>query len=220
MENNKFRLLSISIVVSARDHNPSLLNPDFMERRRIVPKGYELSEPPLCTPPISVLKYRQGIDFVVEPNKLQVLERIRGKFPGRVTAPKIAARYITTLPHVKYTGVGINFFGVFNRENPELWLKERFINKGPWDEEPTALSSVEFKFVYPVEDALLNVLVRPGKINLPSVEQEPGVSVNFNYHHDIVQYPADVQVCEKIDLWRVRKTHLKKTLKRIFGVEA
>ena len=67
-------LLSFSVVVTGTAHNPSILNPDFLERREIVPKewGWQVGAPPITTPPFSQVQYATGVTISVETGKLQV----------------------------------------------------------------------------------------------------------------------------------------------------
>ena len=62
-ESPAFSLHSVSVVVTAQFHNPSILNPDFLVSRQIVPEGWAVAET-LTTPPVSVVKYENGISQV------------------------------------------------------------------------------------------------------------------------------------------------------------
>src|SRR5688572_20388198 len=102
------RTLNTAVVVTADAHNPSILHPAFLTAQNVVPAKWEPGEPPLCTPAVSVVKYRNGITFTVEAAKLQVANARPPEEPERDPVFPLAANYVRTLPHVKYTGVGIN----------------------------------------------------------------------------------------------------------------
>ncbi len=133
--------MNASVVVVARDHNPTILHPAFLESQGIVRSDWQLAEPPICVPPASVVKYANGIVFTVDLNRFQVLdngvpEEILG---GRVR--ELAIAYIDRLPHVRYTAVGVNFRAFAEHADPERFLIDRFLKPGPWNSSPIELRS-------------------------------------------------------------------------------
>lgn len=205
----EFQLLSFSVVVVAKNHNPSLLNPDFLQIRKIVPEDYELAEPPLSTPVVAVVKYKQGIRIVVEMEKLQVLEAINGGFPEHLSAPLIASRYVRTLPHVRYTAVGINWSGHLEKENPGVWLRDRFLSSGPWKDKPHELVGSDILFRYQLGNVQCNL----------SLRSDSEVKVNANYHHEIETYPGDEVVAAVVERWSDRLGHFRTLIRDALGVE-
>src|SRR5947199_82480 len=97
------QLLNSSIVVTAESHNPTILHPLFLERERIVPEQWRLAaDSVVCTPLMSALRFDNGVQMTVETTKLQVID----SSSDDSRSEEIAARYVTALPHVRYTGVG------------------------------------------------------------------------------------------------------------------
>ncbi len=103
-----FWLHSVSVVVTAQFHNPSILNPDFLESREIVPEGWEVEET-VTTPPMSVVKYTNGVQWAVEQGKLTVAEKCEGEpFKGGHRVHGLANAYLRKLPHVPYRELRLN----------------------------------------------------------------------------------------------------------------
>ena len=73
-ENPRVSLHSVSVVVTAQFHNPSILNPDFLASREIVPADWKVAET-LTTPPVSVVKYENGVEWSVDQSRLTVAEQ-------------------------------------------------------------------------------------------------------------------------------------------------
>lgn len=218
-DKSEFEVRTFAVVVVARNHNPSLLNPDFLRIRHIVPEEYELAELPLTTPPVAVVKYKQGISITVEMEKLQVLETTAGEFPESPSAPNIVSKYVRTLPHVRYTGVGINWSGLLRKEDPGLWIRHRFLSKGPWRENRHKLVSSAVRLTYDLGDVQCNLSLASGQM----FEEEaliPIVTIDVNYHHDITAYPGDEVVAGVIDRWKDRLDHFRTLVKDVLGVEA
>ena len=61
---NEFVFSELTIVIVAENHNPTILNPDFLKFNDIVPKEWDMGQPPLCTPPISQVEYKNGIKII------------------------------------------------------------------------------------------------------------------------------------------------------------
>src|SRR5438094_3822819 len=62
----KLGLLNTVIVILARGLNPSVLHPSFLLSEGIVPPDWRPSEPPVCTPKVSIIKYTNGISFLID----------------------------------------------------------------------------------------------------------------------------------------------------------
>src|SRR4030066_2170205 len=107
-----FYIDSFSIVISAKQNNPTILNPDFLRINKIVPEKMKLTET-VTTPIFSMAKYsllesgekdREGDNTItVEPEKLQLLESCGGVFWDKYISLGVVKEYITTLEHVQYT---------------------------------------------------------------------------------------------------------------------
>jgi len=183
----KAQLLDASVVVVAQDHNPTILHPAFLESQKIVPSDWQLAEPPICTPPASVVKYTNGVVFVVDLNRLQVVhkaaaEEIRG---GRVR--DLASAYIDRLPHVRYTDVGINFHAFAQCVDPERFLVERFLKPGLWDSEPFILQSLGVRLVFPRAGATLLLACDCGTVKIADKGEQKAILVGCNYHTHLVE---------------------------------
>ena len=69
------RLIQFSGVVLGQFHNPTILNPNFLETEGIVPKSWDWKvSKNITTPPLAVVTYTNGVTITVEPNKLQVTD--------------------------------------------------------------------------------------------------------------------------------------------------
>lgn len=66
------KLNDASVVVLSEGNNPKLLNHDFLARNRIVPEDWQIRDI-VVTPPFSQLLYENGVQFVVEINKLHIM---------------------------------------------------------------------------------------------------------------------------------------------------
>ena len=172
----KIRPLEFAIVVVASDCNPTILNKDFLKHQNIVPEdwGWKVVEPEITTPPFAMVTYGSGVSISVEPNKFQVIDRLSGKAPNDSRISEIARKYIKVLPHVRYAAVGHNFRALFEQNDTEALLKERFPKTGTWDTEGFPLHDIGLKFVYPLEGGRFNVSLDAVSLDAATVIDQSG----------------------------------------------
>ena len=183
------KLLNHSVVIVAQAHNPSILNPDFLVRRSIVPEawGWQVGAPVVCTPPLAQVPYLSGISLICDPNKLQIVDASQKLDPPTSKVGQIAEAYVTTLPHVPYTSVGVNFSAAVVNDDPDGFLVERFLKDGAWNKSPDRVNAVDLRLVYPLDGGHLRVSLDSGEIeDLASgaLGRHRVVVVGGNFHHD------------------------------------
>jgi hypothetical protein len=193
-------LIQFSVVISGETHNPTILNPDFLTIRNIVPSewGWDTGQA-VTTPALSVVSYTNGLSITVEPNKLQIVD------PGAAVvdnapnskAAEIARRYVGALPHVRYTAVGTNFFSAIEHPDPQTYVKNRFLKQGRWDSPVHPLNAVGLRLAYPLPNGRLLFSLDTGQAERVDAEQRNPLTVIFasaNFNRDCSEYPADKQI--------------------------
>ncbi|MCY3023236.1 MAG: hypothetical protein NTW87_30025 [Planctomycetota bacterium] len=189
--------LNASAVVAAEGHNPTILHPAFLESRSIVPKEWKASEV-ICTPPVAVVKYN-GQDFImsVEIGRLQVIDNKPGDQPEKSPAPQIAAKYITELPHVRYTAVGINFTAFVPSESAERRLLERFLKPDDSWQGRFAPKAIGLRFLFDLVGGALRLRVDAGTVKRGDQKERSGVLVNANCNYDL---PTDKKLERAVEI--------------------
>lgn len=179
-------LFEIAIIVIADAHNPTLLHPEFLRSRSIVPESWEiLDESIVCSLPLSALQFRNGVSIQVEPNRLQIRQSDLTSGPEDTWLPKLAAKYIEALPAVRYSAVGLNFAMFLSKPNSAEWLRHRFVKSGPWSAPEMELNAVGLKFRYSRIGMSANIQVDQGRKHRAHAGESDGLVVRLNYHHDL-----------------------------------
>lgn len=217
------RLAQFSIVVVGQVHNPTILNPDFLTLRDIVPADWGWkTEATLTTPPFAFVRYASGMSIVVEQNKLQVVDA-RCDAPADSKASHIAQRYVTTLPHVKYMAVGNNFQCIVKVEKPSIFLRDRFLKPGKWNSADRRLDGLGLQFVYPLPQGRVVLSLDVGEVKDKTSEEEEHLEeiivANANFHRDCTGYPADAEVAALIQKYQFDWEFCKELLHDVLGVE-
>ncbi|MBI3089628.1 MAG: hypothetical protein HYY96_03095 [Candidatus Tectomicrobia bacterium] len=176
----------MSIVILARMHNPSILNPDFLRLHGIVPQEWELVEAPLCTEPFAKVAYKCGVTVLAQFDRLIFSEQTDGDRLEHCRIPDIAAKYVETLPHVDYRAVGINPKARIMLEGePEVraFLLGKFLARGPWDELDHGKPLVSLSFAYARKGGAMNITIQG---ETPSgAPPRQSLLVASNFHHEV-----------------------------------
>lgn len=213
------KLAQFSVVVVGKVHNPSILNPDFLAIRQIVPSEWAWQvEANLTTPPMALVRYDSGVSITVEMGKIQVVDALCSD-PVQSKAPEITKRYVKTLPHVRYAAVGNNFQGMIMVDDPTSFLKTRFLRSGPWDSDEQPLEAFGLRLVYPIPSGRVVLSLDIGETienEGEKKEKHDLVVANANFHRDCTSYPADDEVAAQIgqyaEDWALYKLLIHRTL--------
>jgi hypothetical protein len=213
--------LDISVVVLAREHNPSILHPSFLFSKGIVPEEWEVAEPPLCTPPLAIVKFKNGITFSVESSKFQVIQSPPPQELDDSIVPKLAINYIESLPYVPYTAVGINITVALSHKKPEKYLIDRFLIQENCNVSGLNLEAAILHFIYPINNGVLNLHCEPGEVKEddPS-SRNPVVLVKANYHVSCIGDEVVSEVKEAISAFSIRCKHFEDSvITEVFKME-
>lgn len=203
----------LGIVVVGQENNPSILNPDFLRYNDIVPKEWEVAEPPVCVGPVSEVVFKSGMRITAEMARITFIEDVVDKPFDEVLAPSIVERYIATLPHVKYTALGINpkghVLGV-SREEVEGFLLHTLIVDGPWKAVDSKAPLVSVNLVYPLEECRLTMSITPTTYTRNPNQPRPALLFAANFHREVQGTNRDERITNlKVALgaWRQDIVH-------------
>lgn len=122
------RLRKVGVVVTAKFHNPSVLNKDFLINNEIVPSDWEEVQT-VSTPIASSIRFRNGILWLIDQERLDISKEYDTQF-GDCTDDQVhtlAESYVKLLPHVPYQDIGLNCVVSIVDKNPLLWMTNKFL---------------------------------------------------------------------------------------------
>lgn len=196
------RPVEFSVVVAANDHNPTILNPDFLDRQDIVSAawGWKVAGNPITTPPFAAVSYDSGVTVSVETNRLQV--RDVKSTPESSKALDIARKYVEILCHVRYSAVGINFRSLAEHAEPDAFLKERFLKSGPWDSDVHVLQGIGLRLAYLMNETRVTLTMESfigSERSEGQSKESSGIFVYANFHSDCHDYPTADEAIAHLD---------------------
>ncbi|MCK4475777.1 MAG: hypothetical protein KAU16_03540 [Methanophagales archaeon] len=99
-----FSLIEASIVVLAKNHNPSIVSKDWLTQNKIIEEEI-LNFTHL--PVVSIIE-TNNFNLFVDPNKLQLtIKKISSE--NLKALPQIISEYLGKLPETPYTAIGFNY---------------------------------------------------------------------------------------------------------------
>ena len=172
-------LHSVSVVVIAQFHNPSILNKDFLANNEIVDRKWNTTET-ISTPAVSVIQYNNGIRWMADQERLDISKEYNMPFTDEQEdrTHHLAASYVQKIPHVPYRAIGLNCVVSIEKREPLQWITREFLK-------PERLcSNMEMipRFIIKTDKATLN-LSFGGKTVLRNGKETPSIVIDCNLHH-------------------------------------
>lgn len=180
------KLDNVAIVVISDSNNPRLLNPDFLERNSIVPKDWKVKDV-LVTPPFAHVLYENGVQIILEENKLHIVSQQPDLVSWDHELPSVATSFLDMLPHVPYRSVGLNF--VFLSDQPrgmeaEKTLIDKFLKQDSWLDFGQGITGATLEFQYRATKPQMNVKIGVLERRDSSGASLEGFIFTVNFHHD------------------------------------
>jgi hypothetical protein len=204
----KLEVVNTSVVLVGQEYPGALLTPEFLKNAKIAKRNWELIEPPVITPIASVVKYSNGLVFIGEPNRIQILSG-NPKEIDIASLADIVTKVVQKLAYVRHTAAGVNITGFIEHSQATQFLLDRFVKQGFWTDEQTP-KEVKLALTYPADEVMLTLNYASGAAKLaPEQQKKDGIVVTANYHMEIsisLTLEASVRVA-KAAISRIEERH-------------
>lgn len=179
------KLNQFSLVLAANENNPTILNPDFLERAEIVnPKwDWKPGGQKITTPGYSTVQYDSGVVVTSQPRALEIVDGVSHK-PKDSKIPAVMSAYAQKVQYVTYTGIGINFKSATLTDNPQTVLENKFLKSMVHNDKEQAPQALGLKFVYPLENGRVVYSIDTGAA-IDGTEKKDAIILSANYHRDL-----------------------------------
>ncbi|MCM1981746.1 hypothetical protein [Lyngbya confervoides] len=181
-------LQEFGISLAVKGLNPNALNPDFLKYGDVIPAEWELSRSPVYSNRVTQIIYKNGIQLVAQPNRIDFIEAINLKEPQAPQVAAVAERYLEKLPKLEYQGIGVNIrsHAPFpSQEAAHRFLTQQILRSGAWSESPEGSIQVAVQFSYPQTDGRLNLSINEAKLARPEGEDEFVILFSGSYARDL-----------------------------------
>ncbi|MEH2058497.1 MAG: hypothetical protein V7K97_20560 [Nostoc sp.] len=192
-----------SIVVVADNQNPSILNPDFLKYNQIVPPDWELAMPPICTPALSQVVFKNGVNVVAQSDRVTFWEALdNDNLVFQI--PEISCKYIDIVPASDYRAVGININAhllIANKEDNQDTVLTKLISQGKWKNFQGKSPNAVVQFTYQLDSANLMIAIQEAIIQQNHNNELVNV-LNFsaNFHRELINgsYPEKISYVKNV----------------------
>lgn len=178
------------IVIAANNHNPTILNPDFLKYSGIARADWELARQPIYTNRVAQVIFTNGISVVAEPNRVMFFEAIDGKAAASVIIPGMAHKYVETLPNIEYQAISHNprGYAAFDSQQDAAskYIAETLLSPGAWQEVGYEPVRTTLNFAYTLERGQFNLSVNSAALRQQDETTTPIVLFSGNFSYELV----------------------------------
>lgn len=198
------KYVEFAVVLAANSNNPTIINPDFLKFNKIVDETFELKVPPICTEPFAQLSYKNGFAVTSQLDKIIFSTRVSEQSVKFEEIADMVKKYVKLIPHVEYTGLGINPTAVLEMDEDESSEDYILNNFFKIEKSDTHIFNTGLYFSLTTEaKATCNLKIKSGKMPQRG-KQRQAIVVNANFHHDLIYDMAKKieNITEAIDLYK------------------
>ncbi len=206
------RLLDFAVVLVGRNHNPSLINPDFLRIHGIVPDGLTPQQV-IVVEPFALVEYKEGLSVQVEQARMQVRVRLQGTMPRDPLPIGIALKYVEVLPRIPYEAAGINWSVAIPMREALTWLTENLIEPRARQVAGGRVTRARVELAIDVGDTFVNLTWSGGK---GKAHDELRLSANF--HHPKPESAGGASwIGQALERWPEHQLWLEQYCQRALG---
>ncbi|MBD2452236.1 hypothetical protein H6G76_35085 [Nostoc sp. FACHB-152] len=204
----KLTVQEFGIVIAVKNHQPTILNPDFLKSSGIVPTDWELARQTIFTNHVVQITYTSGINIVSEPNRIMFLETIEGKELAQVMIPDIVRKYVQALPNLEYEALGINprkHITFEQQQQASKYLSERLLSPGEWQEIGQAKVRASLNLAYTLERSPFYLSIHEAAIRQEDETMTPIVMFNGSFSYQLSSDNLDERLAglqQVLDNWQ------------------
>jgi hypothetical protein len=196
------KIEKISVIIEAKSHNPTILNPDFLKRHGMIDPDLEVREAPICSEPFARVAFENGITITAQFDQISFSEEMESKSPELAEAPGIALAYVRLLEHVNYLAVRNSFNGVIRVPEPqaESFVMDRLIQSGAWKQLHEKPGRAMVRFVYPVEKGFFSLSVGSGSTEVTPEQEDWYVFFRGDFERPVTEEQPQKRLEESLNL--------------------
>ncbi len=202
----------ISAVSTANAHNPTILNPDFLSNQGVVPADWQVAET-FTTPPLSIVRYLNGVVFEARPDKLIITESVNNDRAATPQVFDLMKKYVVLLPYTPYIAAGLNCKVSVKTSHPAEAILKRFVLPEAISE--CDITGVRLRVTTGCEtDAKLFVEIDEGLLKRAEDDSNGEVIYSCNFHHDTFDTTEDLS--QILDNWGIYKPFLDEYIPKLY----
>lgn len=212
-------IINTAVVIVGENLNPMLIHDSLLKANGVIPDEFvPMQENQASTPQFSSVKYTNNILLMSDTTRMQIRNELPPLNISESYVDEIAEKYVLANPQT-YHSMGLNMLSIISVANPTVFLFETFMNRTRIrPSETLPLSGVDFTLHFKLDDALLHLAFKPGRMTRGDETLE-GVIIDANYHMDIAQGGTRDEFAALIKTYPKRCDHFTSALGELFDEE-
>lgn len=180
----------ISIVITAKNLNPTMMSLDFLKFSGIIPNDWEVNRQPVLNPNVSQLSFQNGLNIVAQPRTITFMEVVGTQETPQLAGPAVAQQYIDKLPNAEYQAISISPKSVVpfpdSQDSARKYITQILLSPGPWQEVGKAPMQAGLNLLYQLEKCQFALNINEARLQLPDQTALAAIlfAGNFNYAVD------------------------------------
>lgn len=216
----------LAIFVKAKNHNHTLVNPDFLKSTGIVPSNWELAEPPAINSQMAKIQFTNGTIVSAQANGITFSQTTEAEALKDILIPAIVRKYVEILPNADYQGIGINpsSFLTFEDESEKTfrhYISTQLLSPGNWHELGSQPVRASLSLAYTLERGEFNLKIDDIRLRDADNTLQAGVLFSGNFPYQISGNTTQEklqQLYQLIELWQEDlETYREIVNQRFFG---
>ncbi len=192
--NQTLEVQELAIIITAKNYDPSFLNPGLLKYSGIIPEDWKLAKKPILNNQNSHLVFQNGVVITSRPNRLIFAEPLNRQEDDTVNIPNLAGRYTEVLRTIEYLAVDINYRGYINCPNSTVdsnnYLFDNLIKPGTWQDCGNGSVRSEVNLMFDYDEKQLNLKINEAALKLPDSEKLPIVLFTGKFHYNLTYNQA------------------------------
>jgi hypothetical protein len=121
-----FSILNTTIVLTGKGFDPTRFNIEYLRAKEIIPPDWSAPENPFVTPIIANAMFSNGASLIVQQERIQIGWAGTAIDPLETGLENFARSLVQDQEKYVYTGIGLNFHGLFQVDHPEEFIRDKF----------------------------------------------------------------------------------------------
>lgn len=121
-----FSVQELAIVVTAKNYDPKLLTPSFLNLSGIIPTDWNFTRQPLVSDRAAQLSYDNGVTLAAQPGRFMVIKSEQIETTAEPKIDQIVENYAESLSQLDFQGIGINIRGYVSFPEGEKEAHQHF----------------------------------------------------------------------------------------------
>ena len=182
---------SVSVVITAPNFNPSIIDTKFLINNNIVPSDWPIAFP-MFSPEAVAIVFENKVRWMMNDSNLTIvqeldaLKQIDEEYEDTNSVFDLAEKYLSAFPYDPYNGVGLNFVVHvdFKGKSPDEWIISKLASQIPTD----SLIRIVPRLIFKIDESTLyNISIDSGRLAVQEGNDiklaRTGLVVDVNIHH-------------------------------------